>query len=1665
MSIAEIRDNLNSDISERKFVSIQDSLESDLKEPQIPGERITWKVEVLDPITDIIYYKFWLKSISTKNEWRPITSWRKSNEWTWVPTRADIGVCQIKAEISYESKNKVEGSSIKEFNIIEQISNLIQEKPLMFTSLDSPSQPRYILSEIKLKERQRIESNNNHFNNKSYESRDSKKTSYRPPNPSLRLHSLKPDHFSPQEEGTLIIWSVKASNLDGGELFYKFLLKSPDKNFWEEMTGWIQESTWAWIPNLSNIGNNQIKARINDSCDADQDSHAREVIAGYNILPKVHISLDLCSRETEIGDENQCQSQNKALEIIATNALDYFKNDILSAFQIFTPLPDTKQLDTIEISADGKQFIEMYEKKAKENGLFIHQIDFIKACMTQESTKNFIMTTNTGSGKSLCFWFWVFHHLTKNELSTALLCFPIQALVFGQAYRLGKISDPNSLVSYDKESPPYAGTIKINGKSISWTIWLGTTKDRSMKKHEKSEAFRNARIRISTTDKAHWSLMSESSRDFLGNLECLVLDESHLYSGVFGANVHHFLKRLYAKKEIIGKPKPGIFLASATLPSAKEFAKKLLFLTSIDEIQHFQDSVKTQIKRIPIQEFIGCLKNPLTNGLLRYVLFINGQGRKSLIPFVIDDNLMGKDVNAIFFTQNKSFSRKIKRQTSECTRNVQIYDANLTSAKRRQREKEISSDKSKGLTLLATNALELGIDIPGLDLCIMEDIPLNRAAMMQRIGRVGRRDGKPGLIIMRITSSPNDESILADPEAAFQISKCHPIPIPNHLEIIKWKHEIAACDELLTSELERGLDIFLFEKIFNKYFDDIPISKEELVNRLENRYGALINTKENYWEYNNFRPEIGEGLISVKKGSKEIGVINTIDIFRDAHPEAIYIDEEGKKYRVSDYHINTKNEKKKYWLETSECDENLSSISEIQVVEDQSYSITRGSWDNVISYEISTDYPDQANYPKIGSIKFGIWKNTRTWRGYNKTERIEIQNIKRNTDDLNQTSRNEPRFREITHFVSRDRIASKNILNKFPQCYSYRTMGWEWDFKQKDHLEFYSSDLDNLTKNILRHFIANSIESEINGIDVKLDSWEGKFRVMDASLGGYGLSESLLLDGRIIKAFHDCSEKLIKYSELKERKFKLYIKHLIQEKPTFSAVDILVIVQKLLEMWGDLDAKSLNAIGESYLKRESYEKAIEFFDNAIAADPKNVKAQLNKGKSLKILGYIREAIDCYDLAINVNSSLETGWNEKGKALYEIKEYIQSAECFEKAIELKERNAPAWHNFGIVQLARANFDQAIKCFDMAINIRPNYAEAWDCKGRALQALNRKADANSAFLQSRKFGSHSSKPCIEKLNYFEAVSSIIKSIMDQKSIPINDQNWINDLKNQEKFSEIYYKNEYIDYSNYYSQLFYMCKFVPCHADILRYIFENNRSSLNQHLMKTHSDNDHIKVSILGCGPGTELLGLAKWIERKARKRINLKVFLADQNQDWEIYCQMLTKHIELKCDLKLNFLEINFNKIDIENTIENGNGLGPIKEIDIFIMSYVFSEICKDQIKLNSFQKLFNTIAFNAKKGSKIILIDRNEPIVKNELVEVLRRARISVTELNYPSQNLKRTFTRHDAEKVNFKMEIDIGQIDQVNDFWKQIINNGIEPRLDGDVFYLIGTVGQYDHFS
>jgi hypothetical protein len=172
---------------------------------------------------------------------------------------------------------------------------------------------------------------------------------------------------------------------------------------------------------------------------------------------------------------------------------------------------------------------------------------------------------------------------------------------------------------------------------------------------------KNARIRISTIDKAHWSLIRNDN--FLANLKCLVLDEAHSFNGMFGANVHYFFKRLYMAKEILGKTKPRIFLASATLASPRAFAQTLLSLDDTDKLALINDSMKKIICDIPISEVPIQLKSPPKDGMLRLVLFIDGQKKKSLIPFMANDEFIGDRINAIYFSQYKSMRLRLRPQS------------------------------------------------------------------------------------------------------------------------------------------------------------------------------------------------------------------------------------------------------------------------------------------------------------------------------------------------------------------------------------------------------------------------------------------------------------------------------------------------------------------------------------------------------------------------------------------------------------------------------------------------------------------------------------------------------------------------------------------------------------------------------------------------------------------------------------------------------------------------------------------------------------------------------------------------------------------------------------------------------------------------------------------
>ncbi len=375
----------------------------------------------------------------------------------------------------------------------------------------------------------------------------------------------------------------------------------------------------------------------------------------------------------------------RGIDKVAASAIRHFEKVLhTQAVRIFTPFTDPVPLSSCKLTPALKRFLAAYEPKVKTSGLFPHQADFLEA-YCKNGDQNFMVTTATGSGKSLCFLAWVFDQLAKDKDATALLCFPTQALMWGQAERLVRLSDPSSLACPGGQSTPYGGVVKVGRDSVGWTIWqgkgTGATFDRVMDEHEKSSTFAAARIRIATLDKAHWSLFqSRENKDFVARLRCLLLDEAHTYDGVFGANVHYFLKRVYLARDILGKRRPGLFLTSATLSSARQFAATLLSLDGDSEVTHIEGSTAQRLDLIPTADVPTALADPPDDGLLRIVLLLNDQaGDVSLIPFMGSGKGIGTTVNAIYFSQNKYLSKRLKLDLAgkRHDRNHVIYDADL----------------------------------------------------------------------------------------------------------------------------------------------------------------------------------------------------------------------------------------------------------------------------------------------------------------------------------------------------------------------------------------------------------------------------------------------------------------------------------------------------------------------------------------------------------------------------------------------------------------------------------------------------------------------------------------------------------------------------------------------------------------------------------------------------------------------------------------------------------------------------------------------------------------------------------------------------------------------------------------------------------------------------
>ena len=354
--------------------------------------------------------------------------------------------------------------------------------------------------------------------------------------------------------------------------------------------------------------------------------------------------------------------------------------------------------------------------------LYRHQAEAWEAAQRGE---NVVVTTGTASGKSLAFNLPVLDAIAREPKTRALYLYPTKALSQDQARSLAelrlKVLRP---AIYDGDTP----------SERRWQIrkW--------------------ANVVITNPDMLHVGVLPHHDRwgDVLANLRYVVVDEAHVYRGVFGSHVANVLRRLRRLARIY-EAEPQFLLASATIANAGELALELTgepaTVVDIDTSERAEREVV--IWNPPLLDAeLGLRASPL------------GDAARLL------SQLTSRGLRTICFAKSRKAAELIHRFTVErvdaATANrLAPYRAGYTPEQRREIERRLVEGELLGVT--ATDALELGIDIGLLDCAISVGFPGTVASLRQQWGRAGRRDR--GLAILVASDDALDQFFAREPDA------------------------------------------------------------------------------------------------------------------------------------------------------------------------------------------------------------------------------------------------------------------------------------------------------------------------------------------------------------------------------------------------------------------------------------------------------------------------------------------------------------------------------------------------------------------------------------------------------------------------------------------------------------------------------------------------------------------------------------------------------------------------------------------------------------------------------------------------------------------------------------------------------------------------------------
>jgi DEAD/DEAH box helicase domain-containing protein len=493
-------------------------------------------------------------------------------------------------------------------------------------------------------------------------------------------------------------------------------------------------------------------------------------------------------------------------------------------------------------------------KKRGLDRLYSHQTRSVDLAAQGRS---FVVPTPTASGKTLCYNLPVLDTILANKQARALYLFPTKALSQDQMHEV------HSLVTE-------------LGEDIKTFTFDGDTPETARRAIRSS-----GHIVVTNPDMLHQGILPHHTLwvKLFENLKYVVVDEVHQYRGVFGSHVANVLRRLQRVARFYGAD-PQFICCSATIANPRELACRL---TGLDMAEVAENGAPRGEKHFIFYN------PPVVNQELGI--------RQSVVKTTrrIAERFMGSGAQMIVFARSRmrvelllTYLEKAGRRVGIKSGEVRGYRGGYLPGERRAIEQGLRDGQVT--TVVSTNALELGIDIGRLDVCIMAGYAGTVASTWQQAGRAGRRQNLSAVVLVA-SSSPADQYIINNPDYFLGRSPEHATLDPDNL-VILMSHLKCAAFELpfLDAEQYGGQQV-------NEILD--YLSEQGVLHHGQGRYHWMADTYPA--EDVSLRSAAPDNVVIIDKSLPGGRVIGEMDLFSAQemlHDDAVYI------HGAQQYHVD-----------------------------------------------------------------------------------------------------------------------------------------------------------------------------------------------------------------------------------------------------------------------------------------------------------------------------------------------------------------------------------------------------------------------------------------------------------------------------------------------------------------------------------------------------------------------------------------------------------------------------------------------------------------------------------------------------------------------------------------------------------------------------------------